>query len=59
MSMARYISIAIASAVRALRRLASRGIQGAQAAVAVGLEWTHAKFIGQGEEPGNSSVRSV
>jgi hypothetical protein len=29
--------------------LANPGIQGAETAVAVGLEWTHAQFISQGE----------
>src|SRR5215475_3402817 len=29
--------------------LAGRGIQRAQAEIAVGLEWAHTKFVGQGE----------
>ena len=57
MSMARYISI-ISRVPCGPAPTGQSWHTGAQAAVAVGLEWTHAKFIGQ-ESPGNSSVRSV
>ena len=41
--------MAVDSAVAGLLLLAGRGIQRAQAAVAVGLERAHAQFLGQGE----------
>ncbi len=49
MSMARYSSMAVDSSARACSRWPSLGIQGAEAAVAVGLERAHAEFLGQGE----------
>ena len=49
MSMARYSAMAADSSVRACSPLADRGIQRAEAAVAVGLERAHAQLLGQGE----------
>ena len=48
-SIARYISMAVDERGTGLLPLAGRGIQRAQAAVAVGLERAHAQFLGQGE----------
>ena len=47
--MARYSPLAADSSVRSLLLLADRGIQRAEAAVAMGLERAHAEFLGQGE----------
>jgi len=45
----RYISMAVVSAASGLLRLASRGIQHPQAAMAMGLEGTHVQLLGQAE----------
>ena len=47
--MAWYSSMAAESSARAWLSLADLGVQGAEAAVAVGLERAHAQFLGQGE----------
>src|SRR5262245_13713618 len=48
-SIARYISMALVSAASGLLRLASRGIQQAEAAMTMGLEGTHVQLLGQAE----------